>query len=136
MRLLQGRKIQFIIIYLPIEKIQSNMFTVGIFSTHIPYLAFVFFYVYFFIFGVQKASNGELSSYEKTILSESRLIHQFDHSANKQNFHYHEFYAILNPNVNRKIQFEKKIKQGCFIRNQINNPNFTFSFFNRPPPAA
>jgi len=41
------------------------MFTVGIFSTHLPYIAFVFFYAFFFLFGIQKASavevNGEAS---------------------------------------------------------------------------
>jgi hypothetical protein len=38
------------------------MFTVGIFSTHLPYVAFVFFYAFFFIFGIQKVSAGEVSS--------------------------------------------------------------------------
>jgi hypothetical protein len=112
------------------------MFTVGIFSTHLPYLAFVFFYAYFFIFGVQKATNGELSSGEKTILSESQVIHTFNHSSNEHNFYFQDFYGVLNSNINRKILFEKKIKHGCLVLDQINNLNFSIPLFNRPPPVA
>lgn len=37
------------------------MFTVGIFTTHFPYIAFVVFYAYFLIFGVEKASNDDFT---------------------------------------------------------------------------
>ena len=32
------------------------MFTIGIFSTHIPYIAFIFFYAYFLIFGIETSA--------------------------------------------------------------------------------
>jgi hypothetical protein len=41
------------------------MFTFGLFTTHFPYLAFVVFYAYFLIFGVGKATSGEIESDEK-----------------------------------------------------------------------
>jgi hypothetical protein len=33
------------------------MFTIGIFTTHLPYIAFVVFYAFFLFFGVNKASS-------------------------------------------------------------------------------
>lgn len=49
------------------------MFTVGIFTTHIPYLAFVVFYAYFLIFGIDKASKGELNTPVKSIVAEYQV---------------------------------------------------------------
>jgi len=46
------------------------MFTVGIFSTHLPYIAFVFFYVFFLTVGLPRATPGELVPEEKIIRSE------------------------------------------------------------------
>ena len=46
------------------------MFTVGIFSTHLPYIAFVFFYVFFLMVGIPRATPGELVPEEKIIRSE------------------------------------------------------------------
>lgn len=49
------------------------MFTFGIFTTHLPYLAFVFFYVYFLIFGMEKASDGKIQISEKSTTIEYHL---------------------------------------------------------------
>ncbi len=38
------------------------MFTFGIFTTHIPYIAVVAFYAFFLLFGAEKASSGEIHS--------------------------------------------------------------------------
>jgi hypothetical protein len=38
------------------------MFTIGIFTTHVPYIAFVAFYAFFVLFGVGKASSGDFTS--------------------------------------------------------------------------
>ena len=38
------------------------MFTFGIFTTHIPYIAVVAFYAFFLLFGAEKASSGEIPS--------------------------------------------------------------------------
>jgi hypothetical protein len=46
------------------------MFTLGIFTTHLPYIALVMFYAFFWIFGVNKASSGELQLSENKITFE------------------------------------------------------------------
>ncbi len=38
------------------------MFSFGIFTTHLPYIAMVAFYAYILIFGVEKTSKGEVYS--------------------------------------------------------------------------
>jgi len=49
------------------------MFSFGIFSTHIPYVAFVAFYAWFLLFGVDKASRGEFSSAESSFFTELQV---------------------------------------------------------------
>lgn len=49
------------------------MFTVGIFTTHFPYIAFVVFYAYFLIFGVEKANNGEIRLTEHSVRIEQHI---------------------------------------------------------------
>jgi hypothetical protein len=44
------------------------MFTIGIFTTHLPYIAFVVFYAFFLLFGVNKASSGEIQWGESSII--------------------------------------------------------------------
>jgi hypothetical protein len=41
------------------------MFTFGMFTTHIPYIALVAFYAYFMLFGMEKASKGEIIAESK-----------------------------------------------------------------------
>lgn len=135
MKRLSDGQIRFIILYLFFEKIQSYMFTIGIFSTHLPYLAFVFFYAYFFIFGIQKANNEELSSNEKTYLTESQTIHTISSQVEHQNFHYYEFLTNLNSKNTQKVQFKKPLKLTCFSQNQIINSYIQVSLLNRPPPS-
>lgn len=47
------------------------MFTVGIFTTHLPYLAFLFMYLLFFLFGTSNASSDDISFGEKTSVVEA-----------------------------------------------------------------
>jgi hypothetical protein len=44
------------------------MFTIGIFTTHLPYIAFVVFYAFFLLFGVNKASSGEIQWGENNLV--------------------------------------------------------------------
>lgn len=43
------------------------MFSFGIFTTHLPYIAFVVFYAYFLIFGVEKAQDGKIQISEHSV---------------------------------------------------------------------
>jgi hypothetical protein len=42
------------------------MFSVGIFTTHIPYIVFVVFYAWFFISGIEEANNGKVLLSERS----------------------------------------------------------------------
>lgn len=110
------------------------MFTVGLFSTHLPYIAFVFFYAYFLIFGIQKASNGDFSNDEKTLLAEARIIDHFDTVSQQNSFHYANFNLIESKASEKKLLLEKRIKYNCFIRDKLVNTKFLFPLFSRPPP--
>ncbi|MBN2635490.1 MAG: hypothetical protein JXR61_04410 [Prolixibacteraceae bacterium] len=113
------------------------MFTVGIFSTHIPYIAFVLFYAYFLVTGVNKAVSGEISSGEefcKTEIYASELLIQSKTEIDT----YHYFCTISNYNKNNdfeELHFIRKLKSH---ENSVKIPTeyFSASLFNRPPPAA
>jgi len=49
------------------------MFTVGIFTTHFPYIAMVVFYAYFLIFGVDQANNGEIRLADHSVKIEQHV---------------------------------------------------------------
>jgi hypothetical protein len=53
------------------------MFTFGLFSTHVPYIAFVIFYAYFLIFGVEKAAKGDISLGDHYLKTELRVSQTF-----------------------------------------------------------
>ena len=46
------------------------MFTIGIFTTHIPYVAFVVFYAFFFLFGIRDDAAVTLQKREVPNLCE------------------------------------------------------------------
>ena len=66
------------------------MFTFGIFTTHLPYVAFVVFYAYFLLFGVNKASSGEIENGEKFCKTEWIAQKHFNKEDVKV-FHYSDF---------------------------------------------
>ena len=55
------------------------MFTLGIFTTHIPYIALVVFYAFFWVIGINKASSGEIQNAENSLSLEIptfEIVHQ------------------------------------------------------------
>jgi hypothetical protein len=50
------------------------MFTIGIFSTHLPYIAFVFFYAFFFLINFQQNPEGELN--KKGFKTDSCIVYK------------------------------------------------------------
>jgi len=111
------------------------MFTVGIFSTHFPYIAFVLFYAYFLIAGVNKAVAGEISSGEefcKTEIYANTIFVKSDVDT------YHYFCDVSDVSKNSRneiLHFKKKLR---YREYSINIPTnyYSVSFFNRPPPVA
>jgi len=108
------------------------MFTVGIFTTHIPYVAFVVFYVYFLIFGVEKASKGDIQSSEKNFLTEYQVSTHFnanDHS----NFNYHSYFESATDFA--CCLFKPKITYGERAFTLFHHVEILTSLYNRPPPS-
>jgi hypothetical protein len=110
------------------------MFTFGIFTTHIPYVAFVVFYAYFLIFGVEKASKGEIQAPGntfKTELQASNFIILNDHSS----FHYHSEANLVEHSNSEIFLFKRKIKHWMNATVFIHQLEYYTSLSNRPPPC-
>ncbi|MCG6187184.1 hypothetical protein [Maribellus maritimus] len=108
------------------------MFTIGIFSTHIPYIAFVLFYAYFFVSGVQKAVDGEIPLTDKCafiseIQAEQDILNQ-DSSNDTYNYK-----AFVVSDFERFI-FKRKIKYRIKTTKFFHSIAIFTSLFERPPP--
>ena len=111
------------------------MFTVGIFSTHIPYIAFVLFYAYFLVAGVNKAVAGEISSGEEFCKTEIFVTNTFDKTEIDT---YHYFCNISDKQKNNDFDFliyKPKIKYREYS-GKIPKDYYYSPLFNRPPPAV
>jgi phosphotransferase system glucose/maltose/N-acetylglucosamine-specific IIC component len=113
------------------------MFTIGIFTTHIPYIAFVVFYVFFVLFGVGKASSGELTSGENQILSSYSVAYSSaedveENVSVKGNI---STSAIFSPGSNKIILSNEKNTHRRFQSDNFNQILSCLSLFCRPPPA-
>ncbi|MFV0593427.1 MAG: hypothetical protein ACK5M7_18790 [Draconibacterium sp.] len=110
------------------------MFTFGIFTTHIPYLAFLFFYAYLFLFGVEKAGDGTIRVAEKSQSIEFNLNSQHKIYLPDQAYHFDnqnkkEEYTLL-PQV-----FEKPHRKGRFKHSLYKQDSNQGYLFCRPPPV-
>jgi hypothetical protein len=110
------------------------MFTFGIFTTHIPYIAFVVFYAYFLIFGVEKASKGEIQAPGNTFKTELQAVKIISLN-NHSNFHY-QAEANLAEHTHSEIFLQKrKIKHRINALLFIHQLEYYTSLSNRPPPC-
>ncbi len=114
------------------------MFTVGIFTTHIPYIAFVVFYAFFLIFGADKAASGEIQLGEESIMvasHHSKIYTETGHD-NFYNFHYQSGPFQFPPGVNEVFIFKRKLKQGTQLLLKDWHCSISPVLFSRPPPAV
>ncbi len=112
------------------------MFTFGIFTTHIPYLAFVVFYAYFFLFGVNKASNSEIQLVENQHKIEIYAGNHFSGSVNHA-FQFGKTTTVEFQNSIVKISlFKQKTAYPVFRKPEYKLKFLSPSLFSRPPPAA
>ena len=112
------------------------MFTVGIFSTHIPYIAFLLFYAYFFIGGINKAASGEISTGENYIKTE---IYSREIPVKPDTDTYHFFCKISTGTKYYRFEdflFKRKINYPEYSSVKIHSDYYASSLFNRPPPAV
>jgi hypothetical protein len=110
------------------------MFTFGIFTTHIPYIAFVVFYAYFLIFGVNQASNGTLQIAEKSHTIQMHTDSAVKFIADDCHDFCNALIAEIPGDTVEKARFKQKWKHfgrdKNLSKNLLNN-----SLFSRPPPA-
>lgn len=109
------------------------MFTVGIFTTHIPYLVFIACYAWFLIFGIEKVENGSIKITENSVQIEYHINHA--KASPVSVYHYFELAnsksselkkcKILTTRQKWKTNHIPYTKQDCYLENS----------FCRPPPA-
>lgn len=112
------------------------MFTIGIFSTHIPYIAFVCFYAFFFLFGFQKIAEEETQPEKKITLNELTLNNDNQFSNTFKSFDFDDF-NINNGPISERIFYVDRLTKFRIPPNEQMQPLvFGFANFSRPPPAA
>lgn len=119
-----------------IFKNKKHMFTLGIFTTHLPYIALVVFYAFFSIFGISKASSGEIQSVDRMVLVEITSTETFsvttvDNQYNTQNFSDTGFLPFKVSNIFPALQ---KLVHKTFYLAEYRKNNFYTTLFSRPPP--
>jgi len=110
------------------------MFTVGIFTTHIPYLAFVVFYAYFLIFGIDKASKGEINTPAKSIVAEYQVTSHVN-TDNVSNYHYNQSVTDAFVSEINSLLLKPKIIHWERVSSVFHYYDLVSSLSNRPPPS-
>ncbi|SHI94036.1 hypothetical protein SAMN05444280_10872 [Tangfeifania diversioriginum] len=111
------------------------MFTIGIFSTHIPYIALVAFYAYFLLFGMEKASKGEIVAENATSsLYEVQVADHFD-AKNTCCFYYQTTDSFAAQEKFEEFIFKRKISRKALTDNLYYRFHFIPGTSNRPPPT-
>ncbi|SHF58345.1 hypothetical protein SAMN05444274_106270 [Mariniphaga anaerophila] len=112
------------------------MFTIGIFTTHIPYIAFVCFYAFFFLFDYQKNFDEEAAIGEKNIRHEVALSANTQHGSDCENFDFNKQHSSISPKLEQIFYMDRKTKILIPVNEPLFSINIAFSYFSRPPPAA
>ncbi|HKI87726.1 MAG TPA: hypothetical protein VKA38_01780 [Draconibacterium sp.] len=110
------------------------MFTFGIFTTHLPYIAFVVFYAYFLIFGVEKASKGEIQVPGTSFTTEFQVVKHVN-THDQSSYYYQsdtDFVILANFEA---FHFKQKIKNRTGAPAFFHQFELVTSLSNRPPPC-
>lgn len=110
------------------------MFTVGIFTTHIPYIAFVVFYAFFFLFGVNTPAEEEVQVSDSKFKIELQTSKSFAHAETGSNFHYQTDFDFSEHNSFEDSLFKRKINHQCSLITVHWQYWLSNSLSNRPPP--
>ncbi len=110
------------------------MFTFGIFTTHIPYIAMLAFYAYFLIFGVNKARDGQIQLAKESTTIEIQTNDVVHPDSEHRNNYYYSCVAEMPARVRKIVREKQKWKYPGV--DKILPENFlNSSLFCRPPPA-
>ncbi len=112
------------------------MFTIGIFTTHLPYIAFVVFYAFFLLFGVNKASSGEIQLSENNFILKAPPTEFYENeAADFSSYHSREKADIFSPGAADFFVFKENIQHAAFYPENIRQCYFSQALFSRPPPV-
>lgn len=111
------------------------MFTVGIFTTHVPYIAFVVFYAFFFLFGLNTTGKEDLQISENNLKIELQSSSSFADSNADSNFHYQTDFDFSAYTHFEKSLFKRKLNHQCKLKAVHWNNCSINSLFSRPPPS-
>ena len=110
------------------------MFTFGIFTTHIPYIAMVAFYAYFLLFGVSQANEGKLRIAEKSQLVQMHIDNSSE-STDADTYCFYKSFAHKSKAYFFEITAEKQ-KWKLYSESKTIPHDFCGNIlFSRPPPA-
>lgn len=111
------------------------MFTVGIFTTHIPYIAFVVFYAFFFLFGVNTPADDEVKVSDSKFKIELQTSQSFADANTTSNFHYQTDFDYSKHNNFEYSLFKRKVNHRCSLKLIHWQYCLISSLSNRPPPS-
>ncbi len=110
------------------------MFTFGLFTTHIPYIAFVVFYAWILLTGVGKANDGKIQLTEHSVQIEQQVndfqptfLSTFDFQSQLCN---DELDHVLLSCKRAQQKWKWRHQQSFHLQDPI--PDY---LFGRPPPA-
>jgi len=110
------------------------MFTFGIFTTNLPYIAMVAFYAYFLIFGVDKANDGKIKIVEKSQTVQIHISNSLEIVSADINCFYKAFDEIIETHIFEKTTVKRKWKHhGVAKFTSQDYPEY--ALFSRPPPT-
>lgn len=113
------------------------MFTFGIFSTHIPYIAFAVFYAFCLMSGINKASTGDIQWGENYLFIESPSPKTCDKTGADNQFHFHSHPedGMFSPGFNEFLVLKKRFSPRLFLADDSWQFHFSPVLFSRPPPV-
>jgi len=111
------------------------MFSVGIFTTHIPYVVMIVFYAWFLITGVNKTGDEKITVAEKSITIQQHINGSTDFSK-VDTYAFYSSLTEINPKTKLQLSDTKqKWKQSDCVR-FYTQEYFGNSLFCRPPPVV
>lgn len=111
------------------------MFTFGIFTTHVPYIAFVVFYAYFLLLGIDKATSGEIPEQGNSIYKSLTLQTSSTIQDTNNDIVYHSLKAYTKNSIIKNFSVFQRITRFEY-EDPLYRCNFVSSgLFCRPPPT-
>jgi hypothetical protein len=112
------------------------MFSVGIFSTHIPYIAFVAFYAYFLLFGINQSSSGKFQTADKVLKIEFQSEKYYASSSSNLSYFDTAEVAVLRKMAFDEMLFKRKRTVFAVSDSKSQQNNYWATHFCRPPPVV